>query len=68
METFSALLALCPGNSPVAGEPVAGEFPTPKASDAELWWFVWSAPEQKIEKTIETSVIWDAIALIMTSL
>ena len=34
METFSALLAICAGNSPVTGE-----FPCTKASDAELWWF-----------------------------
>ena len=34
METFSALLALCVGNSPVTGE-----FPHTKASDAELWCF-----------------------------
>ena len=33
METFSALLALCAGNSPVNGE-----CPT-QASDAGLWWF-----------------------------
>ena len=32
-----------------------------KASDEELWSFLWSAPEQ-------TVVIWDVIALIMTSL
>ena len=31
METFSALLAICAGNSPVPGE-----YPTQKASDAEL--------------------------------
>ena len=31
METFSALLALCAGNSPVTGE-----FPTQRASDAEI--------------------------------
>ena len=34
--------------------PVTSEFP--------------SAPEQTVELTIETPVIWDAIALIMTSL
>ena len=39
METFSALLALCAGNSPVTGE-----FSRTKASDAELC-FLWSAPE-----------------------
>ena len=39
-----------------------------KASDAELWYFRWSAPELRVVQTIETPVIWDAIALIMTSL
>ena len=38
METFSALLALCAGNSPVTGEFSA------KARNAELWCFLWSAP------------------------
>ena len=41
--------------------------PLTKASEAELWWFGWSAPEQIVEQTIETPVIWDAIALIMAS-
>ena len=36
------------------------------ASDTELC-FLWSAPEQTVELTIETPVIWDAIALTMTS-
>ena len=54
--------------------PLCGEFtghrwiPLRKASDAELWCFLWSAPEQSIEQTIKTPVIWNAIALIMTSL
>ena len=39
-----------------------------KASDAELWCFVWSAREQTVQQTTETLVIWDAIVLIMTSL
>ena len=39
-----------------------------KASDAELWCFLWSAPEQMVEWTTEMMVIWDTIALIMTSL
>ena len=42
--------------------------PLTKASDAELWCFLWSAPEQTVEQTIESIVIWSAIALIMTSL
>ena len=41
--------------------------PRKKASDAELWCFLWSVPEWTIEKTIVRLVIWDAIAPIMTS-
>ena len=54
--------------------PLCGEFtghrwiPLTKTSDAELWCFLWSAPEQTFGQTLETSVIWDAIAVIMTSL
>ena len=39
-----------------------------KASDVEIWYFLLSAAEQTVEKTIEAPVIWDAIAFIMTSL
>ena len=39
-----------------------------KASDAELWYFIWSAPEQTVWQIIETLVIWDAMALIMAPL
>ena len=39
-----------------------------KASGAKLWCFLWPSPEQTVEQTIETSVIWDAIAPIMTTL
>ena len=42
--------------------------PLTKASDAELCCFVCSTPEKTVEQTIEMPVIWDAIALIMTSL
>ena len=42
--------------------------PHTKASDAEFWWFLWSAPEPTVEQTMETPVTWDAIALIVTSL
>ena len=59
METFTALLAFCAGNSPVTRT---------EASDAELWCFLWSEPGRTTEQTMETQVIWDAIALIMTSL
>ena len=53
--------------------PFVGEFTghrwisRPKACDAELWCFLWSAPEQIVEQTIAALVIWDAIVLIMTS-
>ena len=42
--------------------------PLTKASDAEHWCFLSSALEQTVEQTIETPVIWDTIALIMTPL
>ena len=38
MEIFSALLAICAGKSPVTVE-----FPSQRAIDAELWYFLWSA-------------------------
>ena len=53
MGTFSTLMALCEGNPPVT---------------AELWSFRWSALEQTVDQAIETPVIWDAIALIITYL
>ena len=40
--------------------------PLTKASDAEPWYFLWAAPEQTAVQTINTPVIWYAIALIMT--
>ena len=54
--------------------PLCGEFtghrwiPLTKASDAELWCFLWSVPQQTVELTIARLVIWDAITPIMTSL
>ena len=63
METFSALLALCAGNSPVTGE-----FPAQRPVTQSFDVFLWFATEQTIEQTIEAVVIWDAIVLIMTSL
>ena len=50
---------LCAGNSPVTGE-----FPAQRPSDAEPWCFL---SETTAEQTMETPVVWDAIALIMTS-
>ena len=39
-----------------------------KASDAQLWCFLWCAPEQMIQQTLETPVIWGVMELIVTSL
>ena len=61
METFSALLAFCAGNSPVTGE-FATQRPVTWSFD---FLFV---PEQTFEQTVELPVIWDYIAPIMTSL
>ena len=63
MKQITALLALCEGKPPVTG----GFSSHRPGCDAELWCFLWSAPEQTLEQTIETPVIWDALVLIMTS-
>ena len=36
-----------------------------KASGAEIWCFLWYVPKQTVEPTIGTSMIWDAIVVIM---
>ena len=65
------MIASSNGNIICITESLRGEstgdqwIPPTKASDAELCCFLWSAPEQAIEQTIQTPVIWDAIALIM---
>ena len=53
-----ALPALCERNPPVD--------PLTKASEAGLWRFLWSVPEQTVEQAIKTPGIRDVIALIMT--
>ena len=60
METFSALLALCEGNPPVTGG-FPSQRPVTRGIDV-------SFDLRSNERTIETPVIWDAIALIITSL
>ena len=42
--------------------------PLTKASGAKLWCFLGCAPEQAVEKTVETLVIWGAIMRIVTLL
>ena len=61
METFSALLALCAGNSPVTGE-FPAQRPVPRSFDVSF-----DVRELTFEQTIVRLVIWDAIVLIMTS-
>ena len=56
VETFSALLTLSWWES-------TGHrwIPLTKASDAELWCFLWYASKQMVEQTIETPVICETI-------
>ena len=63
METFSALLAFCVGNSPVPGE-----FPAQRPVTRSFDVFFDLRLNQPLSKLVETLVIWDAIALIVTSL
>ena len=63
METFSVLLVLYEGNPPVTGG-----FPAQTPATQSFHVFFLSVPEQTVEQTVETSVIWGAIALFMTSL
>ena len=63
METFSALLALCAGNSPVTGE-----FPTQKKPVARGFDVFFDLRLNKSLSKNRGLVIWDAIALILTSL
>ena len=63
MEAFSALLALCAGNSPVTGE-----FPSQRPVTRSFAVLFDLHLNQTVEQTIEAPVIWDAIALIMSPL
>ena len=63
METFSVLLALCAGNSPVAGE-----FPSHRPVTQSFDVFFDLCLNKRLSKQYETPVISDAIALIVTSL
>ena len=62
------------GNTFRISGPLCGEItdyrwiPPTKASDAGLWCCLWCAPKQTAEQAVEMVVIWDALALIVTSL
>ena len=62
MEAFSALQTLFDGNPPVTGG-----FPSQRPVTQNFDVF-FDLRMRKKQQTIETPVIWDAIALIMTSL
>ena len=62
METFSALLALRAGNSPVTGE-----FPSQRPVTRSYDVFFDLRLNKRLSKQSRGLVIWDAIALIMTS-
>ena len=63
MDTFSTLLAFFLGEF-TGHQWISFE----KASEVELWCFLWSEPEQAVEQTNEMSVSWVTITLIMMSL
>ena len=60
--TFSALLAFYEWN-PLVTDGFPGQRPVTRSFNAFL-----SAPEQTVEKTIKTPVIWDAIVFFMSEL
>ena len=61
METFSALLAICAGNSPLPGE-FPAQRPVTRSFDV-----FFDLRELTVELTIVKLVIWDAIEHIITS-
>ena len=63
METFSALLAICAGNSPATGE-----FPAQKPVTRSFDVFFDLHLNKRLSKQMVRLVIWDAIGPIMTSL
>ena len=71
---FCVMMTSSNGNIFRITSPLWGEFTghrwisLTKTSDVELWRFIWSAPEQRVEQTTQTLVIGDAVTLIMTSL
>ena len=62
METFSALLAISAGNSPVLGE-----FPAQRPVARSFDVFFDLLPNKLLIKTMVRLAIWDAIMSIMTS-
>ena len=61
METFSVLLAICTGNSPVSGE-----FPAQRPVTRNFDVFFDLRLNKRLSKTTVMLVIWDATLVIMT--
>ena len=61
IETLSSLPALCEGNPP----PVTSGFPSQKATNVELWCFLWCQPSQTAEQTVERQVNSDLWVIIL---
>ena len=57
MEMFSAFLALCSGNPPVTGEFLSWAVRNMK--------ICWCQSEEVVEQTVELTVIWNAMAVIL---
>ena len=60
-------MALFEGNRPVTGEFLSQMLVT-RSFDIFFDLRFWSTPEKKFELTIATAIIWEAIALIKTSM
>ena len=62
-EFFQSMMTSSNGNiflitGPLWGESTGDRWtPLTKASDVDLWYFLWSALEQRVEQTMETPVI-----------
>ena len=62
METILVLLAFVGETIDHLGSPLT------KASHAKLCCFLWYLPESTVEQAVEMPVIWDTMALVVTSL
>ena len=58
----------CRVTGPLWGETTGDHWiPLAKASDAKLWCFLWCAPAQAVEQTIDMPMSWGTMALIVTN-
>ena len=59
MEALSALLSLCDGNPPFKAGP-----PSQRATNVQLWCYLWCEHEKTVQQTMELPVIWGTMTLI----